>query len=85
MMPINASAAEEAVIEIPKRTGPCCIDDLVMQLPAHTWSEVFLAVDRMSRCSRLLLRRLASSAYHVSLPSRHASPRSSSRQKEVQA
>lgn len=58
MMPIDASA-EEAVIEILQRTGPCCLDDLVMQLPRLNGSTVFVAVDQMSRDGRLLLRRLA--------------------------
>jgi hypothetical protein len=83
MRPIDASA-EEVVLDMLLRTGPCYLDDLVIQLPNLSWSEVFVAVDRMSRDGRLFLRRLARSTYYVALPSWHASPRSPSRQKEPQ-
>lgn len=71
MVPIDASA-EEVVIERLERTGPCLLDDLVMQLPNLSWSEVIFAVDRMSRDGRLFLRCLARSTYYVALPSQHA-------------
>jgi hypothetical protein len=35
MMHTNMSAQEEAVIEMLQRTGPCSMDDIVMQLPNH--------------------------------------------------
>jgi hypothetical protein len=71
MMPIDESA-EKVVIEVLERTGPCLLDDLVMQLPNFSWSDVIFAVDRMSRDGRLLLRSLARSTYYVALPSQHA-------------
>ena len=58
---------EEAVVEILKRSESCCLDDLVTQLPDHTWSAVFAAVDAMSRDGRLSLRRGARSSYQISL------------------
>lgn len=73
MRTIDASA-EEAVLEMLQKAGPCSLDDLVMQLPNFSWSEVFLAVDRMSREGLLLLRRLTCTAYQVALPSRHTLP-----------
>ena len=82
MMPtIIASVQEKAVIEMLQKTGPCCLDDLVKYLPSLSWGEVFVAVDRMSRDGRLLLRQLGYSAYEITLPSQPAStPRSLSRQ-----
>jgi hypothetical protein len=77
MLPINMTA-EEVVLDMLQTTGPCYLDDLVIQLPSLSWSEVFVAVDRMSRDGRLFLRRLARSTYYVALPSWHASPRSPS-------
>ena len=68
MIHIDASA-EDAVIDILQKTGPCCMDDLVTYLPNHSWSEIFVAVDRMSRDGRLVLRRISRSGYQVSLPS----------------
>ena len=84
MIPIDASA-EEGVIETLLRTGSCSLDDLVMQLPTLNWNVVFVVVDQMSRDGRLVLRRLAGSTYQVALPSRPVSPRSFSRQREVQS
>ncbi|QPD05272.1 MAG: hypothetical protein Nkreftii_003046 [Candidatus Nitrospira kreftii] len=58
-----------AVIDILAHMGPCTMDQLVELLPAHGWSEVFSAVDDMSRDGRLMLRRSSnsSSEYQVSL------------------
>jgi hypothetical protein len=88
MMTTNVSA-EEAVIDMLQSTGPCCLDNLAIQLPNFSWGEVFAAVDRMSRDGRLLIRRqwlvrrLGNSSYQITLPSQLASPRSPSRQEEV--
>jgi hypothetical protein len=71
MRPIKESA-EKVVIELLEKTGPCLLDDLVMQLPNFSWSDVIFAVDRMSRDGRLFLRCLARSTYYVALPSQHA-------------
>jgi len=64
MMPI-----EEAIIEELQRSGPCCLDDVVTCLPNLSWGEVFLAVDRMSRDGRLLLRQLGGLTYQIVLRS----------------
>jgi hypothetical protein len=82
MMPTNVSAQEEAVIEMLQRTGPCSMDDIVMQLPHLSWAEMFLTVDQLSSEGRVLIRRLGST-YQIGLPSLLASPRSPSRQEEV--
>jgi hypothetical protein len=88
MMLTNVSA-EEAVIEMLQKTSPCCLDNLAIQLPDFSSSEVFAAVDRMSRDGRLLIRRqwsfrrLRNSSYQITLPSQLASPRSPSRQEEA--
>ena len=79
MMLIEASAKEEDVIEMLQTTGPCCLDDVVRYLPNLSWGEVFVAVDRMSRDGRLLLRQLGYSTYQIALPSQLESPRSPSR------
>jgi hypothetical protein len=81
MIPINSSV-EEVVAEMVRKTSPCCLEDLVTYLPNLTWGEVFLAVDRMSRDGRLLLRKGGYSTYQITLPSQLASPRSSYLQKE---
>ncbi len=84
MMPINAAAQEEAIIELLQRTGPCCLDDVVTYLPDLSWGEVFVAVDRMSRDGRLLLRQLGYSVYQIALRARLASTSSRSGKKGPQ-
>jgi hypothetical protein len=64
---IASMRLEETIRETLQKTGPCCLDDLVHTLPQFSWGEVFLAVDRMSRDGRLLLRRLGSSTYQINL------------------
>jgi hypothetical protein len=80
MITINVTA-EERIIEILESNGPCSLDDVVRFLHPHlSWSDVFVAVDRMSRNGRLLLRQLGYSTYQIALPSPLAFPRSPSRQ-----
>jgi hypothetical protein len=59
-----------AIVKALQRSGPCCLDTLVMQLPNHDWNEIFATVDRMSRDGRLALRRIRGSEYQLSLPGR---------------
>jgi hypothetical protein len=59
---------EEATIE-KLRSGPCCFDDVVTQLPNFSWGEISVAVDGMSRDGRLLLCQLGYSIYQISLSS----------------
>lgn len=67
MKPIYATAVEEAVIELLERTGPCSLDDVVTYLPTLSWGDVFIAVDRMSRNGRILLRQVGYSTYRIAL------------------
>lgn len=83
MKPIDSTAEEEAVIDMLQRTGSCCLDALVIRLPHLSWGEVFVAIDRMSRDGRVLLRQLGYSTYEIALPLQLASPRSPSRQEEL--
>ena len=73
MKPINATAEEEAVIEMLQSSGPCSMDDIVVQLPSLSWREVFVAINRLSRDGRVVLRQLGYSTYLIALPSRFAS------------
>ena len=64
MLPI-----EEAILD-KLRSGPCCFDEVVTELPNFSWGEVFVAVDCMSRDGRVFLRQLGFSTYQISLGSR---------------
>ncbi len=63
MLPI-----EEAIVE-KLRGGPCSLDDAVTHLSSFSTGEIFVAIDRMSRDGRLLLRQLGYSTYRLSLGS----------------
>lgn len=65
----TGTSVEDAVVEALENVGPCSLDDLVSQLPSHSWSDVFVAVDWMSRDGRVVLRRVPGSGYQVSRPS----------------
>jgi hypothetical protein len=58
---------EEAIVETLQRSGPCCLDEVVTDLPNFSWGEVFLAVDRMSRDGRVSLLQLGCSTYQITL------------------
>ena len=60
---------EEAIIGKLRRSGPCCLDDVVAYLPNCSWGEVFVAVDRMSREGRVWLHQLGYSTYQIALHS----------------
>ncbi len=68
MLPI-----EEAIIE-KLRSGPCCFDEVVTDLPKFSWGEIFVAVECMSRDGRVFLRQIGYSTYQISLGSHVASP-----------
>ena len=80
MMPI-----EEAIVETLRRSGPCCLDDVVTYLPNLSWGEVFLAVDRMSRDGRVFLLQLGYSTYQITLHSQFSLSSSISGQKELES
>lgn len=51
------------VLDMLESTGPSSLDDLVTDLAAMSWAKVFVAIDRMSREGRLLLRQVGYSSY----------------------
>jgi hypothetical protein len=68
-MKTTTYTVEDAILDILQRTGPCSLDNVAQQLLHHDWSEVFPAVDRMSREGLIVLRRDPETLeYHLSLP-----------------
>jgi len=57
------AAAEQFVIDTLRTMGPCSMDDLLSSLSELRWSEVFLAVNRLSGDRRLRLLDVGSSTY----------------------
>ena len=79
MLPI-----EEAILE-ELQSGPRCFDEVVSDLPNFSWGEIFIAVDRMSRDERLLLRKHGCSDYQIALGSQFAHLTSATSQKGMQS
>ena len=60
---------EAAIIEKLRRSGPCCLDDVVAYLANFSWGEVFVADDRISRDGRVALHQVGYSTYQIALHS----------------
>ena len=69
-MMLKDGSLENAIRRVLENTGSRSLDDLVQQFPNHAWSEIFAAVDRMSRDGRLMLSRFPRTGYRVSPPLR---------------
>ena len=66
---------EDAIVEKLRTGGHCCLDDVVTHLsPIYSWSEIFIAVDRMSRNGGVLIRQLGYSTFQIALPPEGVSP-----------
>ncbi|MDH4085363.1 MAG: hypothetical protein OEU99_17685, partial [Nitrospira sp.] len=65
--PATQTLIEDAVIELLLKSGPYTMDEVTAALPHHNWSELFSAVDDMSRDGRVVLRLLAGSGYQLSV------------------
>lgn len=50
-------AIEDVLVSALKTCGPTTMDHLSRLLPSVSWSQVFLAVDRLSRCGMVSLQR----------------------------
>ena len=67
MITIHATA-QERIIETLQSHGPCSLEDVVSLLHPHlSWSDVFVAVDQMSRDGRVSLHQLGYSTYQIAL------------------
>ncbi len=55
--PKTAGLIESVISQELQRSGTCTFEELVSALPGYSWSQVFLAVDQLSRDGRLLLKR----------------------------
>lgn len=47
---------ESAIYQELKRHGPCAPEELIDRLPDYSWSQVFAAIDRLTRGGRLTIR-----------------------------
>lgn len=63
----QVSSLDSVICHEVTRLESCTFDDLVQRLPAYTWSQVFAAVDRLSRQGTLRLRHTRYVGYVISV------------------
>lgn len=54
--------------------GPCTLDALLLRLSQFSWSQVFTAIDQLSREGRLVLRHPTRFDYEVSIDTAQPAP-----------
>jgi len=64
---MNAMTIEAAIRLHLTREGPCTLESLLAGLSQFSWSEIFSAVDQLSREGSLVLRRPDRFEYQVSM------------------
>ena len=69
--PKQPSPIESVIFQELQRLGTCTFEELVRALPDYSWSQVFLAVDQLSRDGMLRLKRQNQFDYLISIPSRN--------------
>lgn len=64
------TTVEDQVIDVLHRTQMCDLEEVTRQCINLTWNQVFLAVDRLSRSGKILLKTGKRGTYAVTLPHR---------------
>ncbi|TSA01909.1 MAG: hypothetical protein D4R81_05470 [Nitrospiraceae bacterium] len=67
--PKHLGPIESVISQELQRSGACTFEELVKALPDYSWSQVFLAVDQLSRDGLLHLKRQGRFDYLISIPS----------------
>ncbi len=65
--PGGGLSAEERVLEVLRASGEKTMEQLTASLPDVSWTQMFLAIDRLSRSGKVILRRTAPGDYRASL------------------
>jgi hypothetical protein len=63
---------ESAIYQQLTLVGTCSLDELAHLLRGYSWSQVFTAVDRMTREGTVILKHPVPFRYLLSLPARHS-------------
>ena len=64
---LNQPSIDEWILATVQGRGGLTLDQLAGALPQPNWSQVFLAIDRLSRAGRIRLSITAGKDYHMSL------------------
>jgi hypothetical protein len=66
---MNTIGIESAIRSVLTQEGPCTLESLLTKLSQFSWSEIFSAVDQLSRDGSLVLRRPDRFTYALSVGS----------------
>ena len=69
--PKQPNSIESVIFQELQRSGACTFEELIRALPDYSWSQVFLAVDRLSRDGLLQLKRQGLFDYLISIASKN--------------
>ena len=69
---LQTDSLDSAIHHILARVGACTLEVLTERLPSFSWSQVFSAVDRLSRQGTVTLQRQDSPEYLLSLAPRRS-------------
>ena len=73
--PSGHNDLSQRVLAIVRRRKTCNLDDLIEECTSHTWTQVFLEVDQISRNGKLCVFCKKAGEYTLTLP--HAASSSS--------
>jgi hypothetical protein len=64
----NQNDLSREVLRLVRKKKRCDLDELLLECRSHTWTQVFLEVDRLSRTGELCLLCKKAGEYTVTLP-----------------
>ena len=62
------NACERRIMEVIVRSPGCELEDLVLECEGLTWNQVFIEIDRLSRCGEVRLTQKRPGVYSVCKP-----------------
>lgn len=69
---LQTDSLDSAIHHVLARVGTCTLEALAGRLPSYSWSQVFAAVDRLSRGGTVTVQRQNSPEYSLSLAPRRS-------------
>ncbi|HKT34438.1 MAG TPA: hypothetical protein VJR03_06370 [Nitrospira sp.] len=64
---LGQSGIDRQVMEVIVRTPGTALDDIVLECPDLSWNQVFLVIDRLTRCGSVSLMPKGQGRYTVHL------------------
>jgi hypothetical protein len=64
----NQNDLRKRLLRLVRKQKVCDLDELILQCKSHSWTDVFLEVDQLSRRGELRLQSKKTGEYAVTLP-----------------